>query len=309
MNWIALVAGLCVLAVTTADFVYTTISAHGVGPLTKLTAGGAFRAWKAITPRHPGERTQLLTGPLCMCAVALGWMIGTALGWYLVFNFQNGALLVDDSAANWTHTLAFIGHSISTAGSANAKTGGPVWDMVGALAAVSGMIVLTLSVSFILNVMNTVANGRAFATLVHSADPGQRDNVSLFLPSLAQLVSSIKAVPVALCYTAGKPDQRTTDALVHFVRRIDHDETVLRHYRPALSGIPYAGIDLDDDYATIHGKLIDWAETYKIGSDEGGSQSDQPDRSRRASDPEPDGGESQKREETDDVRHGRHEHA
>ena len=300
MNWIALLTGLVVLAVTAADFVYTTISAHGVGPVTKLTAGGAFRLWRRVTPDRPSERTQLLTGPLCMCAVAAGWMVGTALGWYLVFNFQEDALLVDDQAANWTHTLAFIGHSISTAGSANAKTGGPIWDMAGALAAVSGMVVLTLAVSFTLNVMTTVAGGRAFATLVHSVDPGDEGNVSLFLPQLATLVSNLKAVPVVLCYTAGKPDQRVADSIVHFVRRINGDERIMDAYRPSLSGIPYANVKLDDDCETIEAKLARWSRERKIGADDGDSA---------VSDAEPHGGKAEKREEADHVGDRGHEHA
>ena len=267
MNWLALLTGLTVLLVTTADFIYTTISAHGVGPVTKATAGGFFRFWRMVTPTKPGERTQLLTGPLCMVAVALGWMIGTALGWYLVFNFDPEALTVDDERANWVHTLAFIGHSISTAGSANAATGGPGWDIVGAMVAVTGMIVLTLSVSFILNVMTTVANGRAFATLVHSADPGDRGNVSMFLPALATLVSNIKAVPVAITYTAGKPDQRMTDSLVYLVRQLEDRDDVLAFYRPSLSGVPYADVKLDDEWRTVLEKLERWADTYKIGRD------------------------------------------
>ena len=315
MNWIALLTGLLVLAVTASDFIYTTISAHGVGPLTRLTARTAFRSWNALTPGKPGELTQLLTGPLCMCAIAGTWMIGTVLGWYLVFQFQNEALLVEGRDATWVQALSFIGNSISTAGSSNVNAGGPWWDVMGAVAAVSGMIVLTLSVSFVLNVMTTVASGRAFATLVHSADAGDRANVQLFLPPLSLLTSSLKAAPVALCYTAGQPDQRMTDALAHFVRDIDHDESVLRHYRPALSGLPHADVRLDDDYATVLRKLQDWAQTYKIADDAGAAQSDDPAAEgsggpgKRGSDAEPERGEAEEREEADHVGDRRHEHA
>lgn len=83
------------------------------------------------------------------------------------------------------------------------------------LVGVNGMIVLTLSVSFVLNTTQTVAAGRAF--LAHAAAVEALDGEpNGDLKPLADLVSQLNSVPHALYYSAPDPALRLPQGLERF---------------------------------------------------------------------------------------------
>ena len=268
MDWITLLSGWALLLAVAIDFGYTAISAAGVGTLTRFVARSTFRTMKFVSADRPAPMLQLLAGPACMVAIASTWIIGIASGWTLIFVSGTEAVLMNGEPASFWQRVSLVISSLSTAGSSNASPGSAAWDIGAGVAAVSGMIVLTLSVSFVLNVMQTVTNGRAFATLVHSLDPADPKNRVGFTQTLSTLVSSLNAAPVALYYTAADPSHRVADAFLHLVWKLKDDRSNFDAYLPALTRLPYAGVEPGDSYATAALKIEDWTVRLNLGAKE-----------------------------------------
>lgn len=81
--------------------------------------------------------------------IALHW-----LAWTLIFLSDPGSVVVyrTGEPAGALQTAAYVGAMLSTLGASRAESGSALWDAVSALVAVNGMVVLTLAVTFIVNI-------------------------------------------------------------------------------------------------------------------------------------------------------------
>jgi hypothetical protein len=129
--------------------------------------------------------------------------------------------------------------------------------------AVNGMVILTLSVSFVLMTTQTVAQGRAALAQcdLYAAGGTGRDSL---LAALASLASHLNAVPLALYYSAPRPDRRLPERLVRLVEEAvaENDPAFLRQLRIPLSDLPFfsPAPDLTDE-AFVHA-LRQWSRGF-----------------------------------------------
>ena len=101
-------------------------------------------------------------------------------------------------------TVAFAGASLSTVGARLAEPAAGTWDILSAVAAMNGMIMLTLSVSFIMNVWQTTRHARSVALRIAAleglaprlSDDTLADELGSISAEFAGLVVAIRATPV-----------------------------------------------------------------------------------------------------------------
>lgn len=211
-NGLELGLGLGLIAYAFLDFLFTTIGANTFHFLSHRIARGMFRLHKHL-PRW--RWTYSAVGPLTMSAVACWWITGLAGGWSLVFAaFDPGIVDIDTgSTVGFWGALAHSGHLLSTLGGSITEPAGVPMALVGSFAAVTGMVVLTLSVSFVLSTTQTVQAGRALLTLATAIPPGNEHFATTFLPQLANLVARLNAAPFALFYSHVDPDMRLPEGI------------------------------------------------------------------------------------------------
>lgn len=166
MTILLLVAGIALLVCALVDVVWTALWADGgSGPLSGRLTRTIWRALRRLVSRW--DRAMSLAGPVAIVGTLLMWVSLLWAGWVLVFASDQGALVAQDgSAATWTDRVFFVATSMFTMGNGLTPADG-VWQVVTALANATGMVVVTLGVTYVLSVMTAVARKRAFADSVN----------------------------------------------------------------------------------------------------------------------------------------------
>jgi|GEM_PF-356716 len=263
------VLGIAILIYVLLDFLYTAIGAAPVAPLSNKVAWATWWVFTRVMPK--GKARHRLSGPIVMTAVALAWIVLVSFGWTLVFQFTEMSVVMSDSErpAGFTRDFAFVGHLLSTLGGGPFKTESPVWLVLSVLAGVNGMVILTLSVSFVLSTTTTVAQGRGMLTKAPMFDADSDEMSNVMLPALADLVANLNSMQFTLYYSAEDPAHRLPGGLVELARRVAPYPEQMRRLRIALSPLPGfrapegRSFDQLNDAAFI-AQLDAWAERYTL---------------------------------------------
>lgn len=202
---ILFVLGAVIVLITFCDFLRTTVSLSGLGFISARVAAGLWRILSALarrTERSMGRSIRKLIGPLILIMIAAIWVALHLLGYVLMY--RAGLSLVESQTgqpATLVQTVAFAGSALSTLGASTVSVTGGWWDILSMIAAVNGMILLTLSVSFVLNVLQTTNSARAFAmrfnALARTAGDSQGPaQVAGLGPDLAAVAVKMVASPL-----------------------------------------------------------------------------------------------------------------
>jgi len=266
MAFSLLISGLLILILAAGDFAITTISANRTGPVTRATAAVLWSAFRRLARAAGRDIVQPLAGPVIMCGVAFCWLVLTSLGWLLIFRSVPGSLEMKSSGApaGWAETFAFVGSSLSTVGAANVRPASALWDNLSMIIAVNGMIVLTLSVTFVLNITQTVASGRGFAALIRVRDPADPRNDDLLLPTLADLCVRLNASPLALYYSSPRSSRGLPESLDWLAQRVSSDPGRYEQYRYVLGELPYLREEPEAGRDRFLRDLRHWATRYSL---------------------------------------------
>ena len=160
--------GMVIVVAVFYDFLRTAIALNGLGLFSSLLARTLWKLAKRIVP--VGERRYKVAlrgaiGPSILIVLTAFWILVHLAGYTLMFSA--GHALIDSQTkepATIIQTIAFTGSALSTLGASTVQVTNGWWDNLSMVAAVNGMIVLTLSVSFILNVLQTTTAARTFAS-------------------------------------------------------------------------------------------------------------------------------------------------
>ena len=160
------VTGVLLLALTHYDALHTTV-ARGGGPLTQSVSWLVRR----LPIPHPGN-VVLLT------VIAL-WATLLWTGWALVFLSPDGGIVSASTGepANASSRVYFAGYTLVTLGLGDFQPEGAVWQILTTLAALSGLFVLTLSISYVLPVLQAAVARRAAAAALWSLGETPEDVV------------------------------------------------------------------------------------------------------------------------------------
>lgn len=165
MNPAYLGTGVAVLAVTVGDLVWTTLWVEGgAGPVTRRLMRWTWRGLR----RAAGGRPLLLSlvGPLVLLLTISTWFALMWTGWTLVFASAERALVdtLNRGPISWVDRAYFTGYTLFTLGNGDFVPQDGVWQLATALATGGGMLFVTLSVTYVLSVLDAVSQKRAFAS-------------------------------------------------------------------------------------------------------------------------------------------------
>jgi hypothetical protein len=249
--------GLLLIGLVVFDFLVTTIGAASFSPISKCVARGAF----AVVRRFPdGDLKHRLSGVAVMTAIATWWIVGHASGWTLVFAGVGHAVVNSDtqSAASLIGIASHVGHLLSTVGGGVTEPRNAAWSLLGVLVGVNGMVVLTLSVSFVLSTTQTVARGRALLTKVDVVSHEGEHDDRMLLFEVADLVAMLNAAPFALYYSAADAERRLPSGLTKLMD--DWPPSSQGHLRTILDELPW--LELSGNQADVASEFRSWAARY-----------------------------------------------
>jgi len=241
MNPVPLVLGVVLLVAAVGDLLWTTLWVEGgAGPLTTRVT-----TWTWRTIRKLGsQRTRVLTlaGPVTLLLGLAVWIGLLWAGWTLVFAGAENAIFDtrDPGPISWVERFYFVGYSLFTMGNGDFTPKDGIWQIVTSLTTASGMLFVTLIVSYVISVLEAVTQKRAFAsnvsglgqrgeTIVRSAWNGETfDGLELplnsFTTEINELTTNHQAYPILHYFYT---DQRKYATVLSIVA-LDEALTLLR---------------------------------------------------------------------------------
>ena len=152
------------------DLGATTISLSAVrGPVSGRVSAMVWALGNRSRSRR--RRLQRLTGPLLLVSILVGWFVALTVGWTMIFTVD-GALTSSaepeqqSSQVRWVDALFFVFGRLVGTGSSNLEPDEALWSTAVALLTLSGVILLTLVIAWILPVVAAVVQKRALASRI-----------------------------------------------------------------------------------------------------------------------------------------------
>ena len=275
MSWLILVIGVVLLAVVIVDLLWTTLWADGgAGPVSARLSNVLWR----LIRRSGSSRSTIVSlgGPVVLVGTLLLWVGLLWIGWTLVFGSAENSLrdTSDGSTVSWPGRFYFVAYAMFTMGNGDFRPVGGLWQVLTGFTTATGMLLVTLAVSYVLSVLGAVAQKRSFAgtvkglgtsgaALVRSGWNG-RDLHDLDLPlsALASEASSLadkhKTYPILHYYHSSSE----TGASSLAVATLDDALTLIRYgtsgellYNRAV--VENTRSSVESYLATLHAALID----------------------------------------------------
>lgn len=168
MSTLLLAAGVLVVLLVCVDVAMTALSSGSpMGPLatweTKVVYGPL--RFRASGPRDVRLRA---AGPLVTLAVLGMWIVVLWMGWTLIFSADADAAVsatTGTPVGGWERAY-FAGISLFTLGTGDVRAGDPAWQLASAVAAVNGLTLVTLSVTFVLPIVTAVTHRHRLAARI-----------------------------------------------------------------------------------------------------------------------------------------------
>jgi hypothetical protein len=174
-----------------------------------------------------------LAGPVILLLTLLSWLVVLWAGWTLVFVSGDPSLLDTrnyDPAA-WPDQGYFAAYTMFTMGNGDFTPASSAWQMATSLATGSGMLLVTLSITYVLSVLRAVTQSRSFASGVSglgtrgeelvwrgwNSDQKNFDNLDFQLTRLASQLDDVTeqhlAYPILHYYHSIRPRAATPRAV------------------------------------------------------------------------------------------------
>jgi len=167
MNYVSLVAGLVILVVVVVDILWTSLWVDGgAGPLSSVLIPGLWEVIRRLGGRR--SRTLSLAGPVILALTLVAWVALLWGGWTLVFGAAEDALVNarNDKPVTWVNRQYFVAYTMFTMGNGDYYPARDVWEVAASLTTASGMLFVTMGVSYVLSVLSAVTDKRSFASSV-----------------------------------------------------------------------------------------------------------------------------------------------
>ncbi|NHN42989.1 two pore domain potassium channel family protein [Halorubellus sp. JP-L1] len=264
MDLILLAIGVLLLASVVIDLLWTTLWVEGgAGPLTSL-----LMAWIWGTLRRLGgsdSRVLTLSGPVILVGSLATWIGLLWGGWTFVFASGESSIIdtLNRDPVSWSDWVYFAGYTIFTLGNGDFVPQEGFWQIMTTLTTASGMLFVTLSVTYVLNVLSAVTQKRSFASgvsglgsngagiLCTSWNGEELEGLALplntFTTQLNALTSNHKAYPILHYFHSKQAGQSPTVSVAIFdetlsllqfglSERSHPSNTILRNARSSVEG-------------------------------------------------------------------------
>lgn len=162
------VLGAVILAYLALDVVWTTLH-RGGGPTTRAMVHPLWRL--TMRTRHRGlasHRVMSILGVVLVVATVGIWIVLLWLGWTLVFLGAPQAVVGSspETVATFFERVYFVGFTVFTLGIGDFKPGDTPWQILTAVASMSGFILVTFCVTYLMPVVQAAVMKSAFASRI-----------------------------------------------------------------------------------------------------------------------------------------------
>lgn len=224
MRSVFLALGVVLLSITVLDILWTTLwIEEGAGPLTSRLMDVTWRMIRAVGGHQP--RVLTLAGPVILLSGLTTWIVLFWGGWTLILGSAETGLIdtLDRGPISWSDRFYFVGYTMFTVGNGDFAPKEGIWQVVTTVISGSGMVFITLSVTYVLSVLDAVKQKRSFASDISGLGSNGTDivrtswngegfesldvSLSTITSELNTLTSNHKAYPIIHYFYSRQPQQ------------------------------------------------------------------------------------------------------
>lgn len=170
MNLFFLIIGIAITLWIIIEALWTTLWIDGdAGPLTSRFTSIIWKGFRLFFA--PGSHRMLsLAGPVILFTTVFYWIILLLLGWVLIFYSDPNSIQPnpEKTLPGLVDYIWYIAYTTFTVGNGDFKPNGSTWQILSSLVAFSGMGMVTLTITYLMQVITAVNNKRSFASQVTS---------------------------------------------------------------------------------------------------------------------------------------------
>lgn len=170
MDYFLLVLGIVLTAWAFLEGLWTALWVDGnSAPITSRLTTWTWRAMRLVIPQEK-HRVLSLAGPLILALTVFMWIVMLWLGWTLIFYGAEHSIVNTRSniLPEFSGYLWYTAYTMFTVGNGDFSPGGELWQVLSSIVALGGMMMVTLSVTYVLQVLSAVVNKRSFSSQVYS---------------------------------------------------------------------------------------------------------------------------------------------
>ena len=185
-KWIAQIIGATLVVVALADVYLTVLYARsGIGVISHRLSRWNWRLFRATAaPLPPKLRDAVLTfgGPTLLVWMALAWILMVLCGFALVVWPALGSALQSVQGAtptDFVSALYYAGYWMTSVGNGDLRPLTPFYKVASVLSAFIGLSVITLMLTYFVQVFDALQRRNTFALSLHDCTGGSGDAVDL----------------------------------------------------------------------------------------------------------------------------------
>lgn len=168
MTVLLLVLGVATLAVVAHDAISTTLSmSAAAGPLTSRLGAGWWSLARRLASR-PSSPIMVTAGPVVVLLTIGCWLALLWAGWTLIFTADPAAVVSSTTgapASGWSR-IYYTGFTVFTLGVGDYIPTGQPWEVLTAVAVMSGLGLTTLAITYLVPVVSAVIASRVQANTI-----------------------------------------------------------------------------------------------------------------------------------------------
>ena len=170
-SWLLIITGLVLITIAMIDVLWSTVSTNGGGPIAMRVAHGCWALGLLVFRRLRLHRILEFNTVVILVATFLVWVIPMWVGWTLIFSAGEGVVIHQTSGeiAGLRDRAYFSGMVFLTLGSGDFVAQGANWRLATIAASLNGLVVITLTITYLLSVMSAAIEKRQLAIAIRAA--------------------------------------------------------------------------------------------------------------------------------------------
>lgn len=165
------VLGVAIVVAVIVDLLWTTLAAGAAGG--PVTARVTHLLWRSALRWQRRRRLLQVAGVAITTTVILLWIALLLGGWFLVFSATPDAVVSATTGQPgdvWSR-IYFTGYTVFTLGLGDYVPGAPLWRVATVPATATGLTVVTLAITYLLSVTESVTQRRKLAAQIFALGP------------------------------------------------------------------------------------------------------------------------------------------
>ena len=165
---ICIAAGTITILVAGVDLIWTTLGTHGGGPVSDTLLNAIWKLLLRLHTRRPMHRLLSYAGSVLLTLIVVIWMGLFWAGCFLLFEGRRDSIVDSHThgVATTEEKFFFAGATLFTFGTAEYAANGPWWRFATVITGATGLGAVTLAITFLLQVLQSVVTKRALAVYI-----------------------------------------------------------------------------------------------------------------------------------------------